>query len=96
MDLIGKIYPPSSGQHYFIIVVTDIFTKWVEAVPFRSFTEATVIKFIEEQIIHRFGLPKLITADQGSIFVGGETLSFAESRGFKILNSTPYYAQANG
>ena len=62
----------------------------------RSVTQAVVIKFIEEQIIHRFGLPESITADQGSIFVGNETLSFAESRGIKILNSTPYYAQANG
>ena len=31
MDLIGKIYPPSLGQHCFIIVTTDYFTKWVGA-----------------------------------------------------------------
>ena len=35
-------------------------------------------------------------ADQGSVFVGNETLSFTESRGIKILNSTSYYVQANG
>lgn len=29
IDLIGKIYPPSSKQHTFIIVATDFFTKWV-------------------------------------------------------------------
>ena len=52
MDLIGKIYPPSSGQHYFIIAATDYFTKLVEAIPMRSVTQAMVIKFIEEQIIH--------------------------------------------
>ena len=27
MDLIGKIFPPSSGQHCFIVVATDYFTK---------------------------------------------------------------------
>ena len=64
--------------------------------PLRSVSQAIVIKFIEEQIIHRFGLPESITADQSSVFIGNETLSFAESRGIKILNSTPYYAQANG
>ena len=96
MDFIGKIYPPSSGQHCFIIVATDYFTKWVKAIPLRSVTQAIVIKFIEEQIIHRFGLPESITEDQGSVFIGSETLSFAESRGIKILNLTPYYAQANG
>ena len=41
-------------------------------------------------------MPESITADQGLVFVGSETLSFAESRGIKILNSTPYYAQADG
>ena len=28
--------------------------------------------------------------------MGNETLAFTDSRGIKILNSTPYYAQANG
>ena len=28
--------------------------------------------------------------------MGNETQAFADSRGIKILNSTPYYAQANG
>ena len=91
----GK-YTPSSRQHCFISVATDYFTKWIEAIPIRSVTQATVIKFIKEQIIHRFGLPESITADQGLVFVGNETLAFTESRGIKILNSTPYCAQANG
>ena len=54
----------------------------------RSITQAAVIKFIEEDIIHRFSLPKLNTTNQRSVF--------ASSRGIKIINSTPYYAQANG
>ena len=31
MDLIGKIYPPSSKHHVFIILATNYFIKWVEA-----------------------------------------------------------------
>ena len=48
-----------------------------------SVTQAVIMKFIEEQIIHRFGLPESITVDHGSVFVGNETLAFAESRGIK-------------
>jgi len=33
IDLIGPIYPPSSKGHKFILVATDYFTKWVEAIP---------------------------------------------------------------
>ena len=35
IDMIGQINPPSSKGHKFILVATDYFTKWVEAVPYR-------------------------------------------------------------
>ncbi|CAL2228338.1 unnamed protein product [Prunus armeniaca] len=96
MDLIGKIYLASSQQHYFIIVATDYFTKWVEAKPVKSTTSQEIITFIEEHIIQRFGIPESITTDKGSSFVSGEMLDMAEAFKFRLLQSTPYYAQANG
>ncbi|KAI5323283.1 hypothetical protein L3X38_032355 [Prunus dulcis] len=48
MDLIGKIYPASSKQHWFIIVATDYFTKWVEDKPVKSTTSQEITIFIEE------------------------------------------------
>ena len=80
----------------FIIVATDYFTKWVEAVPSRTVTQSTIINFIDQYIVHRFGPPETITADQWTVFIGTETFAFAKKRGMTILNSTPYYAQANG
>ena len=40
--------------------------------------------------------PQTITTDQGSIFISDEFGEFAASMGIKLLNSSPYYAQANG
>nr|KYP72165.1 Transposon Ty3-G Gag-Pol polyprotein [Cajanus cajan] len=37
-----------------------------------------------------------ITTDQGTIFTGRKVTRYAESRGIKLITSTPYYAQANG
>ncbi|CAL2255975.1 unnamed protein product [Prunus armeniaca] len=96
MDLIGKIYPASSKQHCFIIVATDYFTKWVEAKPVKSTTSQEIISFIEKQIIQRFGILESITTDRRSSFISGEILDMAEAFKFKLLQSTPYYAQANG
>ncbi|KAI5334732.1 hypothetical protein L3X38_024865 [Prunus dulcis] len=96
MDLIGKIYPASSQQHCFIIVATDYFTKWVEAKPIKTTTSQEIITFIEEQIIQRFGIPESITTDRGSSFISRDMLDMAEAFKFKLLQSTPYYAQANG
>ncbi|BBH01899.1 hypothetical protein Prudu_012303 [Prunus dulcis] len=87
--------PVSNKQHCFIIVATNYFTKWVEAKPVKSTTSQEIITFIEEQIIQRFGIPESITTDRGSSFISGEILDMAEAFKFKLLQSTPYYAQAN-
>ena len=54
------------------------------------------ILFIDLVILHRFGIPQTLTTDQGSSFISKEVRDFAESYKIKILNSSPYYAQANG
>jgi hypothetical protein len=96
IDLIGQIYPPSSKGHKFILVATDYFTKWVEAIPLKKVTSANMVDFVKEHIVYRFGIPQTITTDQGTMFTSGEFDEFALSMGIKVLNSSPYYAQANG
>jgi hypothetical protein len=96
MNLIGKVRSTSKKKNCFVIVATDYFTKWVEAKDYMDVIEYDVIKFIEEMIVHRFGLPQSITVDNGMAFNGSRVLAFAQEYGIKILNSTPYYAQANG
>lgn len=96
LDVIGKIQPKSSKEHNYILVGIDYFTKWIEAIPLKEVTQDEVINFIQKYIIHRFGIPETITTDQGSVFTGRKMVKFAENAGFKLLTSTPYYAQANG
>ena len=54
-------------------------------------SEFDVIQFIKEMIVHRFGIPQSITMDNGT-----RVKAFTQEYGIRILNSTPYYAQANG
>ena len=79
-----------------MLVATDYFTKCTEAVPLKNMTHREVIQFITEHIIHRFDIPQTLTTDQGSSFISKEVHDFAESYKIKILNSSSYYAQANG
>ena len=58
-------------------------------------THVEVIKFITEHIIHRFGIPQTLTTGQGTSFMSKEVREFAKSYNIKLLNSSPYYAQAN-
>lgn len=62
-DLISQIHPPSSKNHKFILVATDYFTKWVEAIPLKKVTSRDMIEFVKEYIIYRFGIPQIITTD---------------------------------
>ena len=55
-----------------------------------------MIDFVKEHIVYRFGIPQTITTDQGTLFTSGEFDEFAIGMGIKVLNSSPYYAQANG
>ena len=59
-------------------------------------THKEVIDFITMHIIHRFGIPQTSTTDQGASFISKEVKDFAKSYGIRLLNSSPYYAQANG
>jgi hypothetical protein len=92
MDMIGKINPPSSKGHQFILAIIDYFTKWVEAVPMKSVTSRDIINFVKEHVIHRFGIPQTITTDGGSVFISNEFKKFATNMGIKLIRSSPYYA----
>uniref|UniRef100_A0A2N9I5K1 Uncharacterized protein n=1 Tax=Fagus sylvatica TaxID=28930 RepID=A0A2N9I5K1_FAGSY len=95
LDLIGPINP-SSGGYIWILVATEYFSKWVEAIPLRKATGAAVANFIREHIITRFGIPHKIISDNGTPFVNKNVREVLEHYQIKHRRSTPYYPQGNG
>jgi transposase InsO family protein len=79
-----------------VLVATDYFTKWTEAVPLKNMTHREVIHFISKHIIHRFGIPQTLTTDQGASFISHQVRDFAKSLKIKLFNSSSFYAQVNG
>jgi transposase InsO family protein len=59
-------------------------------------TSGNMIDFVKEHIVYQFGITQTITTDQGSQFTSGEFEEYANYLGIKLLNSSPFYAQANG
>jgi hypothetical protein len=39
LDFIGKIHSPLAKGHCFVIVATDYFTNWTEAIPLKNMTQ---------------------------------------------------------
>jgi transposase InsO family protein len=62
----------------------------------KNMTHKEVIIFVLEHIIHRLGIPQMLTTDQGASFMSHQFKEFAGPLKIKLLNSSPYYAQANG
>jgi hypothetical protein len=60
--------PPSARGHRYIIVPVDYFTKWVEAMPTFKDDGETTTRFLFNQIIARFGVPREIVTNHGSHF----------------------------
>ena len=79
-----------------MLVATNYFTKWTEVVPLKNMTHKKVIEFITKHIIHIFSIPQTLTTDQSTSFVFSQVREFVESYRIKLLNSSPYYTQANG
>jgi transposase InsO family protein len=75
-----------------MLVVMDYFTKWTDVIPLKNMTHKEVIHFILEHIVHRFGIPRTLTTNQGSSFTSHQVREFAESLKIKLLSSSPYYA----
>ncbi|XP_047263775.1 uncharacterized protein K02A2.6-like [Capsicum annuum] len=96
MDVTGIIELKASNGHRFILVVIDYFTKWVEAMTFKSVTKKAVVNFIHSNIICRFGIPKIIVTDNTANL--NSYLVQEVCQQFKIMypNSTPHRPKANG
>nr|XP_004234904.1 uncharacterized protein K02A2.6-like [Solanum lycopersicum] len=96
MDDVGPIEPTISKGHRFILVAIDYFTKWVEAVSYKSVTKKVVADFVRSNLICRFGVPESIITDNGANLNSHFMREICEQ--FKIThrNSTAYRPQMNG
>ncbi|XP_059663931.1 uncharacterized protein LOC132309660 [Cornus florida] len=84
LDFIGKLRPPSVDGHTYMVVTTDYFIKWVEAIPLKTCEQSTVINFIKKHIIHRFGIPETLTTDRSLSFVGSEVIDYCAECGVVV------------
>ncbi|CAL9221091.1 unnamed protein product [Arabidopsis halleri] len=94
MDIVGPL--PASRQKRFILVMTDYFTKWVEAESYATIKAKDVQNFVWKFIVCRHGLPYEIITDNGSQFISLQFEDFSASWRIRLNKSTPRYPQGNG
>jgi transposase InsO family protein len=96
IDVIGPINPKASNGHRFILVAIDYFTKWVEACSYAHVTQKVVIRFIEKDLICRYGVPERVVTDNAQNFNGKMITELCTKWKIKHSNSSPYRPKMNG
>ncbi|OPJ70774.1 hypothetical protein AV530_017149 [Patagioenas fasciata monilis] len=67
----------------YCLVISDNFTKWVEAFPARNNMASTTAKILVEHIFSRWGIPKEIYSDHGQHFIAEVTKGVCQALGVK-------------
>lgn len=66
IDFLGPITPPSLKGNKYILVITDYFSRWQEAVALKDKKTLTTAKCLFETVVVRHGFSKAIVSDRGS------------------------------
>jgi hypothetical protein len=76
---VAPINPPAkrTGARY-IITTMEYLTRWAEFAPVKDYSAETVAHFLFEQVITRFGCPRVLMSDQGTHFINSTICAMLE------------------
>ena len=94
-DILGPL-PLTPRGNVYVLVVTDHFTKWVEAFPVPDQTAPTVAKVILNEVVARFGCPYNILSDQGRNYESKIFEDFCRLLEIRKTRTTPGNPRCNG
>ena len=95
IDIMGP-FPKAKNELQYVMVAIDYMTKWAEAKALRNIIQDDAIKFVNEQIVTRFGIPRVMVSDNGTQFVGAKFTKFLSERGIKHKKAFVCHPQSNG
>ena len=89
-----KLETASDGREN-VLVLTDVFSKFTQAIPMRNQEAGTVAKVLVHEWFQRYGVPQKIHSDQGRDFESKLVKSLCELYGIKKTRTTPYHPRGN-
>lgn len=91
-----EISPESSSGCKKVVVIGDLFTRFMQAIPTKDETSETIAKVLFERWISVFGPPVRILSDQGKPFVSAVIKCLCQKVGSQKIFTSPYHPQTDG
>ena len=93
-DVLGPL-PCTSRDNRYILVVTDLFTKWVEVFPIPDQTAETCALKLVTEVFARYGCPYSLLTDQGRNWESKLFAEMCQLLQVRKLRTTPGHPQGN-
>lgn len=85
----------TDGREY-VLIATDVFSKFSQAYPARDQRASTVAKILTEGWFFRYGVPRRLHSDQGRSFEGDLIKQLCRLYDITKSRTTPYHPEGNG
>ena len=94
IDFMG-IFPSSFGFVYILVAVNYV-SKWIEAIHCRHNDHKIMIRFLKENLLNKFGIPRAIINDGGNHFCNKPFESLMKKYRITHKVATPYHSKTSG
>ena len=95
IDIVGKL-PETEKSNCYILVITDYYSRFVEAYPMKDQTAQTVADIVATEWICRYGVPNQILTDQGRQFESDLFQNLCSLLDIKKLRTARYRPNSDG
>jgi transposase InsO family protein len=94
LDLYGPL-PKARVGNKFILVIVDVFSKFVQAYPINKPTSRNCLAHLKNKYIIKCGVPEKVLSDHGSQFTSEVWGRALREMGIKVIHSTIRHPQSN-